>query len=582
MRYPQVFATKAIIRMLEAGIRKGIIWHTQGSGKTALAYYNVHHLTAWFQKQGIVPKFYFIVDRIQVLKGENHRTQLYAHERFVEPMLDYIVEDFGRARLTHNDGSIGAMVICDSADQARMMAEIFSKKYAAPEVAVAETLTDLPLAAEQPAAFKFTPRLELSVRKHALILHDEGTKEQRKQWVDDFKDGKIDILFVFNMLLTGFDAKRLKKLYLGRVIKAHNLLQALTRVNRPFKSFRYGYVVDFADIQAEFEKTNKAYFDELQSELGDETEHYSDLFKTEEEITAEIEAIKDALFHFDTANAEIFSRQVSEIRDREQMRAILKALENAKSLYNLIRFSGRYQLLDQLDFRKLNLLAIEANNHMALLNQRDALENDHEATNLLNIALEEVLFTFRKVSEAELRIADELRDTLRRTREGLATNFDPRDPVFISLREELERLFRKKKLSEITQEEMKSNITALNGIHARARELERKNQLLRAKYANDAKYARIHKRLMEKGEPTPNERKLCEALGSLKAELDARIAENAELLTNQPYAEKMITRMIIEQLMNQHSLPLTPNGCRFINQLVLREYLDEFNGQQPA
>jgi type I restriction enzyme R subunit len=582
MRYPQVFATKAIIRMLEAGIRKGIIWHTQGSGKTALAYYNVHHLTAWFQKQGIVPKFYFIVDRIQVLKGENHRTQLYAHERFVEPMLDYIVEDFGRARLTHNDGSIGAMVICDSADQARMMAEIFSKKYAAPEVAVAEPLTSYPLAAEQPAAFKFTPRLELSVRKHALILHDEGTKEQRKQWVDDFKDGKIDILFVFNMLLTGFDAKRLKKLYLGRVIKAHNLLQALTRVNRPFKSFRYGYVVDFADIQAEFEKTNKAYFDELQSELGDETEHYSDLFKTEEEITAEIEAIKDALFHFDTANAEIFSRQVSEIRDREQMRAILKALENAKSLYNLIRFSGRYQLLDQLDFRKLNLLAIEANNHMALLNQRDALENDQEATNLLNIALEEVLFTFRKVSEAELRIADELRDTLRRTREGLATNFDPRDPVFISLREELERLFRKKKLSEITQEEMKSNITALNGIHARARELERKNQLLRAKYANDAKYARIHKRLMEKGEPTANERKLCEALGSLKAELDARIAENAELLTNQPYAEKMITRMIIEQLMNQHSLPLTPNGCRFINQLVLREYLDEFNEQQPA
>ncbi|WP_422387032.1 type I restriction enzyme subunit R domain-containing protein [Aggregatibacter actinomycetemcomitans] len=32
------------------------------------------------------------------------------------------------------------------------------------------------------------------------------------------------------MLLTGFDAPRLKKLYLGRLIKAHNLLQTLTRV----------------------------------------------------------------------------------------------------------------------------------------------------------------------------------------------------------------------------------------------------------------------------------------------------------------------------------------------------------------
>lgn len=31
---------------------KGIIWHTQGSGKTALAYYSVHFLTDYFQKAG--------------------------------------------------------------------------------------------------------------------------------------------------------------------------------------------------------------------------------------------------------------------------------------------------------------------------------------------------------------------------------------------------------------------------------------------------------------------------------------------------------------------------------------------------
>ena len=52
--------------------------------------------------------------------------------------------------------------------------------------------------------------------------------------MEEFKAGKIDILFVYNMLLTGFDAPRLKKLYLGRLIKAHNLLQALTRVNRTY------------------------------------------------------------------------------------------------------------------------------------------------------------------------------------------------------------------------------------------------------------------------------------------------------------------------------------------------------------
>ena len=68
MRYPQLFATKAIERTIEKGIKKGIIWHTQGSGKTALSFYNVQYLTDYFQRKGIVPKFYFIVDRIDLLE----------------------------------------------------------------------------------------------------------------------------------------------------------------------------------------------------------------------------------------------------------------------------------------------------------------------------------------------------------------------------------------------------------------------------------------------------------------------------------------------------------------------------------
>ena len=86
-------------------------------------------------------------------------------------------------------------------------------------------------------------------------------------------------------------------------------------MNRPFNEFEYGYVIDFADIQKEFEKTNKDYLKELESELGDETESYSNLFKSEEEIKKEIEEIKDALFHFDAVNAEMFSQQISSIND---------------------------------------------------------------------------------------------------------------------------------------------------------------------------------------------------------------------------------------------------------------------------
>lgn len=67
MRYPQFFATMAIEQKLDAGVKHGIIWHTQGSGKTALAFHNVRYLRDYYQKQGKVAKFYFIVDRLDLL-----------------------------------------------------------------------------------------------------------------------------------------------------------------------------------------------------------------------------------------------------------------------------------------------------------------------------------------------------------------------------------------------------------------------------------------------------------------------------------------------------------------------------------
>ena len=295
------------------------------------------------------------LEEINLLKGSGNREFVYAHPKFVEPMLDYIVNDFQNARITQNDPSIGAMVICDSAAQAKEMAKIFEAKYmpkpqadAGAEPIPFDSADPLPAAADDPGAYNAQQKAKRAVDYYALILHDVGTKQERKDKVEDFKEGKIDILFVFNMLLTGFDAPRLKKLYLGRVIKAHNLLQALTRVNRTYKDFRYGTIVDFADIESEFEKTNQAYFDELQSELGDELESYSDLFKTEAEIETEIEQIKDTLWSYDTQNAEAFSQQITQIQDRAQMLEIVKALQGARELYNLIRQSGRYELLDKL------------------------------------------------------------------------------------------------------------------------------------------------------------------------------------------------------------------------------------------
>ena len=163
---------------------------------------------------------------------------------------------------------------------------------------------------------------------------------------------------------------------MGRVVKSHNLLQTLTRVNRPFNKFEYGYVVDFADIEKEFEKTNKNYFLELQNELGDEIESYSNLFKTEEEIINEIEEIKEILFHYDTSNAENFSQQISELNDRAEVTKVVRILNNAKNLYNIIKLSGQYELLEKINFKKLNILSKEANNRLAIINLKQPIHEN--------------------------------------------------------------------------------------------------------------------------------------------------------------------------------------------------------------
>lgn len=734
MRYPQMFATKAIEQKLEEGVKKGIIWHTQGSGKTALAYYNVKYLADYFQKKGVIAKFYFIVDRldlliqagreftsrgllvhnidsrdafardikqtaaihnnsgkaeitvvniqkfkddpavtknsdynlnvqrvffldevhrsynpegsflanleqsdrnsikigltgtpllgeaynsktlfggyihkyyynssikdgytlrlireeietsyrltlqkaleeIEILKGNADKKFVYAHSKFVEPMLDYIVKDFEQARISMNNNTIGGMVVCDSSEQAKMMYGVFQQQYAKKEP------QPLAMVAEASASYSAKKKQDSEVNTAAVILHDIGTKEERKQLVEDFKAGKIDLLFVYNMLLTGFDAPRLKKLYLGRVIKAHNLLQTLTRVNRTYKDFKYGYVVDFADIEKEFEKTNQDYFKELQSELGDELEHYSNLFKSQAEIAEEIEQIKEVLFPFDTSNLEAFSDQISQIDSRAEMLKITQALNNAKSLYNLIRLSGDFEMLEQLDFRAFTVMSRLANDRLAMINTKEALENNVDTGNLLNVALEDVIFAFTKVKEEEMVIADKLKNTLQRTREALGGNFDPQDPKFISLKEELERLFKKKNLNEVSKEQMESNIKALNDIYSKAKELERTNQLLKAKYDNDEKYARLHKRLMEKDPLTDSEAKLFDALSGLKTAIDQQIEQNAKMLDNENFVEKMMMRLVIDQFKTKRKLPLTPTNTRQINHLLVKEYMNEYQGR---
>lgn len=62
------------------------------------------------------------------------------------------------------------------------------------------------------------------------------------------KTDPLCILIVNNMLLTGFDAPIEQVLYLDRKLIAHDLLQAIARVNRTCGAKRCGYVVDYIGV----------------------------------------------------------------------------------------------------------------------------------------------------------------------------------------------------------------------------------------------------------------------------------------------------------------------------------------------
>ena len=67
------------------------------------------------------------------------------------------------------------------------------------------------------------------------------------------------MLVVNNMLITGFDAPVEQVMYLDRKVFAHDLLQAVARVNRISGRKKCGYVVDYIGVARHLNDALKEY-----------------------------------------------------------------------------------------------------------------------------------------------------------------------------------------------------------------------------------------------------------------------------------------------------------------------------------
>ena len=716
MRYPQFFACQALVNSLESGKRGGIIWHTQGSGKTALAYFSTKVLTDYFAKKHIIPKFYFIVDRLDLLnqakgeflarglhvntvaskrdfvtsinsqkaydndsgkteitvvnvhkfdenqeeqapndyslniqriyfvdeahrsykkegsflknlllsdrqaikigltgtpivkgdisrqifgdyihkyyynssiedgytlrliredikipyklklneqlnrlgihRGEISKRDVFSHPQIAEPLIDFIVQDLQDTRLIHNDKTIGGMVVCDSSAQARTFFDTFKKNH--PEL------------------------------KGQLILSSYENDDFRTQEKKKFVDGEIDILFVFQMLLTGFDAPRLKKLYLTRIIRDHNLLQTLTRVNRPYHNFKFGYVVDFAGIEDEFERTNQAYYRAFTGEMTPEdASGYSNFMKTQREIDSELAEVFATLDNFNTSNFELFSDELSAIHDKNRIRDLVKKLTHARELYNVAKISGA-TIQDKFSINQLITLQKIANDRLTFLNSSEGLQKGNYS-DVIDTALTDAIFSVFKVGQQELRIgqAGEMEEQIKMAQTILDRIYGKSsNPELTTIASEIQRiLLSLTGQDHLAQAHFTQTSQKVSQILATVRKHEAEQRQREQLYSGSVEFAKIHESLVPifkatfapeeftgaSREPSPQESAMVNFLRSIQNYTSQLRTNNEEIFRQHAQLRAKLEQRIINEFFTHYKELKDPRLLDEITNIITEE-----------
>lgn len=532
MRYPQFFATRKIIERLDTGGKGGIIWHTQGSGKTALAAFSNRVIRDYYAKNNISTRFFFVVDRLDLLTqasieftnrglkvvncedkaafakelnkplstnvgtksigeicvvniqkfegkmpeakndykanvqrvffvDEAHRSysttgeffknlmtcdldavyialtgtpllskkersnlkfgdyihkyfydksiadgytlrikkenidtvtrkeikqnleiedkqledkDVYESDAYVNALGKFIERDFVNFRLQNSDPTIGGMIVCRTNLQAKKVHEWFSHNS---KLNTGLVITD---------------------------VNDPKQKQVNRNNQLDFRETlRPDILIVNFMLTTGYDVKRLKKMYLLRGPHAQSLLQTISRVNRPYKSpagkiYKYGYIVDFVDIEQEYDKTIEAYIKELEADLNDNGEDEGSLqglVIDKEDINKKYHKYAEELEDIiSTENLERFSKQLT-YYNKETLLKIRRLLNGIKECQTEFILSRAMNYAVQIDSDKNKKLLKATQERIDFINLSNNTVNMMDV--ISNDEVVEILYEFIKV-----------------------------------------------------------------------------------------------------------------------------------------------------------------------------------------
>lgn len=639
IRYPQLFAIEAMKDKLEQGMKRGVIWHTQGSGKTGLAYFATNVLRDYFQENNVVTKFYFVVDRLDLLMqassefsargmsiasidskedfinnikspvlvstAANHGTyietmnvvniQKFSNESVVDSTLNkkiqriYFLDEVHRsykikgkflANLLGSDpegifiGLTGTPILKKEFKTTDLFSDYIHKYYYNKSIADGYTLkikkenisttfrseirgffelakdekissTQWELVGKQtPFVNKVCKYIEddfnifreeiyndkslgfmvvtssseqarlvqewfteNSKLKTALVLYDESyNKAKQEEFRGKRQESSSNVeseyngVLVYNMLLTGFDAPRLKRLYLLRRIREHSLLQTLARVNRPYKKMKYGYVVDFVDITEEYEETNRRYLEELREGIEDEDGEsqvdIDEMFVDVKEVKKTLKVLNNRLFKYMgniETNLEDFRNQI-ELVELDELRNLRNDLLIYRECYNELRMA--HEDVKHIPIERIGKAFQEVSNRVQFKRDEEKLEDDE--SDIDEIDFSRLIVEFVKMGEIDLNFTTEndVQEVVTRIQNELRSNLDKEDEVLSGYRVEFKSLMMSLKKNGKDSEQVKTVMDGLRNLLHNIRQLNIDNHALMAQYRGDDSCMRIHKQLI--------------------------------------------------------------------------------------
>ncbi|MBN1454585.1 MAG: type I restriction endonuclease subunit R [Anaerolineales bacterium] len=261
-------------------------------------------------------------------------------------------------------------------------------------------------------------------------------------------DGRVGIIVVMNMLITGFDAPIEQVMYLDRVIMDHNLLQAIARVNRVSGEHKEkGFVIDYVGIGHHLKRALDAYAereqDEILESIASQDEPLNELAQAHREVWSLLEKYGLTDFSDPDAFFDIFYDEDTRFEYILAFNKLTRAMNLVMPRKEALDYWGDYQ----------NFLAI---NHMASRHLQDQRLSMRGIPDKLRAIADEFLKSkgiSQRIKPISILSPDFQKDVSERKRSKtraaavehairhyIDVNIDEDPELFVSFAEELERI----------------------------------------------------------------------------------------------------------------------------------------------